>query len=132
MGYQRQSMTSTDILSGAWTNGHDSEMIIKASHGLIIGTYKSGVSREGGPLEAKYFSGGYSETDYGLLVTFYALWQYTDEDGNEKKSCTSWAGQIWFDNLNQIDTTWILVSAMEEKDSWRSVLTNKDTFTKME
>lgn len=125
-------MNSSEILIGIWGNGHDSEMVISgATDGIISGTYKSNVSREGGSLVAKSFTGSYSRTDYGLLIAFIAHWQYTDKDGDEHWSCTSWSGQIWSDDLESMDSTWILSSAIAKKDSWRSVLTNKDVFTKI-
>lgn len=125
---------SIAMVSGTWTNELRSTVTFILNDGFITGTYQTAVvsnpEKNEVPLE-RPLSGTYQVIPNGLLLTFAVNWVFETKDTKEKKySITTWIGQYYTSHPNYLNTTWLLQSDVDRKDSWSACRINKDFFTK--
>jgi len=115
------------IITGHWKNQLGSTVHFDAKEsGELHGEYLTAVGNvvKKHPLHGSWCS----VREGGALLSFTVAWTNL-KSGASKRSTTAWSGRLYMDPL-EIVTTWTLTSEKPKKDQWKSVLINKDVFTK--
>lgn len=121
------------MLKGKWKNqlGSILEVDEEREDGSFSGSYGTAVSR-GDSLPPPHNVRGSFQicSDGGALVSFMVCWKIVKEGKEIRSNCT-WNGKL-FSGKDSFDCTWLLVTDLPDQEQWRSVFTNKDSFSRFE
>ena len=119
-------------VSGTWYNESGSMMKIAVDGPLIMGTYHTAVGDANGiyQLIGSIDIDGNS-AERGQAIAWVVVW--TNDTKGSSHSITAWSGQYQIiDQVEEIETLWLLTSERLTENDWAATLVNKDLFTRHE
>lgn len=115
-------------IDGTWYNELGSQMVVSSDGQSLSGQYSTAVGSAEGwyPLTGSLDS---SPSNYSQAAAFTVAW--VNAQSGSSQSATGWVGQYQFNgDVEQIVTTWLLVSETPAGYDWASTGVGQDVFTR--